>query len=536
MDQAHLARRELAQRELARKRILPFAQRSYPDYQAGWAHKLIAANLEQFLQDVVDKKSPRLMIFMPPQTGKSMLVSDIFPSWALGKYPWLRFILTSYSISLPQRFSRYVRERVKSPSYRQLFSDTQIHPEIQSAEHWETTKKGGFKAVGVGGSITGHGAEIIIVDDPFKDYEEAHSETIRETVHNWYPTTLRTRLQPGGGIININTRWHDDDLSGRLLRVDKDNLEAGVADHRLENWKVLRLPAVAEEDEYVTQDFSITSEPEENTKHILVRRKNVALHPERHDEDEWERRRLGTTAQQWSSLYQQNPVPDTGEFFKIEDFVYYDSPPVLHSYPVLFAWDLAVGQKKHNDWTVGVAGVVIPSDSYNTIQLLDMFRGRVRDKELFEAIVSMYMKYRRNAYSLGIEYGQLFLSIENQLKTEFSKHNVSPVIDDELRPVTDKRVRATPLRGWMQNHRVVFPRHQPWTEKARSELLRFDAGVNDDIVDATAWLIRMAQKLPLVPERGYRQNKSEKTVRDRLADSYRQQKLGLTTKTGYMAA
>ena len=535
MDRHALAQREMAQRDLARNRLLPFAQRSYPGYQAGWAHKLIAANLEQFLQDVVDKKSPRLMIFMPPQTGKSMLVSDIFPSWALGKYPLLRFILTSYSISLPQRFSRYVRERVKTKAYQHLFPDTRIHPEIQSAEHWETTQHGGFKAVGVGGSITGHGAEIIIVDDPFKDYEEAYSETIRETVHNWYPTTLRTRLQPGGGIININTRWHDDDLSGRLLRLDEENRKNGTPEHQLENWKVLSLPALATDSEYIDENFNLVSEPSRTT--IYVRRPGEALHPERHDVDEWTRRKIGATSQQWSALYQQNPVPDTGEFFKKEDFTFYENAPMLHDYPVYFAWDLAVGEKRTNDWTVGLCGVVIPQDGLNTLYLLDMFRQRVRDKELYEAVVNMYLKYKRNASKIGLEYGQLFLAVERPILQAFRERDITPVWDRELKPVQDKRVRATPARGWMQHHRIKFPRHAPWTETAMNEMLRFDAGVNDDIVDALAWLVRMVERVPLVskydPRKHSKTGWDEKTTEKRVRDYVRQQ---AGANKGFMSA
>ena len=534
-DRRHIAHRELAQRQLAQSRILPFATRFYPDYLAGWAHKVIAQNLEQFLQDVIDKKSPRLMIFLPPQTGKSMLASDIFPSWALGKYPHLRFILTSYSISLPQRFSRYVRERVKTRAYQQLFPDTKLHPEIQSAEHWETTKHGGFKAVGVGGSITGHGAEIIIVDDPFKDYEESQSETIREMVHNWYPTTLRTRLQPGGGIININTRWHDDDLSGRLLRRDKENREEGVPEHRLENWKVLSLPALAENDEYVERDFTVVDTPSPTS--LWVRRPGDALHPERHDEDEWNRRKIGATAQQWSALYQQNPVPDSGDFFTKDDFVFYSSLPNLHDYPVYFAWDLAVGEKRTNDWTVGLAAALIPHDGINTLYILDMFRKRVRDKELYEAVVNMYLKYKRNASKIGLEYGQLFLAVERPILEEFRKHNISPVWDRELKPVQDKRVRATPARGWMQHHRIRFPKHAPWVETAMSEMLRFDAGVNDDIVDALAWMVRMVKDAGLVrkydPRKRSGSGFDNRTVEERVKDYLRQQP---GTNTGFMSA
>jgi len=469
-------------------------------------------------------------------THNSMLVSDIFPSWALGLAPHLRFILTSYSVSLPIRFSRYNRERVKSEPYRTLFPGTSIHPEIMSAEHWETTERGGFRAVGVGGSITGHGAEIILVDDPFKDYEEAHSETIREMVHNWYPTTLRTRLQPGGGIINVNTRWHDDDLSGWLLRQDKENREEGKPESQLENWRVLSLPALATQNEFVDRDFIMHYEPAPDR--VLVRETGQPLHEERHDAEEWLCRKAGATKQQWSSLYQQNPVPDTGDFFTRADFQFYTSVPELHHYPVYFAWDLAVGERKNNDYTVGMAGVVIPRDGLNCLYLLDMFRGRVRDLELYEAVVNMYLKYRRNAARIGMEYGQLFLSVERPILEAFRKYGATPGWDRSLKPVSDKRVRATPARSWMQHHRVYFPKDAPWTEVAMNEMLRFDAGVHDDIVDALAWLVRMVHSMPTV--KAFGENKKIdawgfKPLEAQIRDYARSSRLG-GSPTGYMAS
>jgi len=529
------AQRELAARELAKKRLLPFAARFHESYNAGWAHKVIAARLEKFLDDVIHKRSPRLMLFMPPQTGKSLLVSDMFPSWALALHPELRFILTSYSASLPMRFSRYIRERLKMDSYRSLAPGTVLHPEIQSAEHWETTVGGGFRPVGVGGSVTGHGAEIIIIDDPFKDWEEANSETIRSTVHNWYPTTLRTRLQPGGGIININTRWHDDDLSGWLLRRDKENLDEGIPEDELENWDVVSLTALAERDEYVDRTFTIHSKPSPGA--VQVRSAGGALHPARHTAQEWRRRRANATSQQWSALYQQNPVPDTGEFFTRDDFMFYSSTPQLHDYPVFHAWDLAVGEKKNNDYTVGLCGALIPYGDRNALYLLDMFRGRVRDKELYEAVVNMWMKYKHNSSRIGMEYGQLFLSVERPILEAFEKENITPGWDRKLIPLSDKRVRATPARTWMQHHRVFLPKNAPWIETFQSELLRFDAGVNDDIVDALAWLVRMVHKMPTVTSNTLgkpRDIYGVKPLQDQLRDYACGQDRG--NNTGYMGA
>lgn len=524
------AQQEMARRLMARHHLIPYIMRFYPSYKAGWAHKVIAGRLEQFLDDVINKRSPRLMIWMPPQTGKSMMVSDYFPSWALGQYPELRFILSSYSSSLPIRFSRYVRERLKSQRHRTVFPESTIHKEIQSAEHWETTAGGAFRAVGVGGSVTGHSAEILLIDDPFKDFEEANSETIREIVHNWYPTTLRTRLQSGGGIININTRWHDDDLSGRQLRLDEENRKAGLPEEILENWDILSLPALAEEDEYVDSDFHLYHEP--GPGRVRVRKVGEALHPERHTATEWLTRKAGATSQQWSALYQQKPVPDSGDFFAKEDFAYYNSPPALHDYPVYFAWDLAVGEKARNDYSVGLAGVLIPKGGVNTLYILEMFRKRVRDKSLVEAIVTMYMKYRYNAAELGIEYGQLFLAIERLLQEAFERQKVAPVMNKNLRPIQDKRLRATPAAGWMQNHRIYWPRHAPWLSTAEAELLRFDAGVHDDIVDSLAWLVRMVKDKPLVRPPAMSRRR-DKTVEQLIEEYSRGQ---MDRDTGFMSA
>lgn len=536
MRRADLAQIELAQRNLAQAKILPFAKRFYPDYMAGWAHKVIAARLEMFLQQVINKESPRLMIFMPPQTGKSMLISNIFPSWALGKYPHLRFILTSYSISLPLKFSRPVRERYRSAEFRAVFPEANIHPEIQAAEHWETTKGGNFRAVGVGGSATGHSAEIIIVDDPFKDWEDANSETIRETVHNWYPTVLRTRLQAGGGIININTRWHFDDLSGRLLRQDKENRALGVPEDELENWDVLSFSALAKHDQYVTSDYRLLDYSHKDS--VLVRREGEALFPKMHSRKEWLRRKAGSTTQQFSALYQQDPVPDSGDLFTKDDFVYYNDVPEMHHYPVYFAWDLAIGEKKKNDWTVGFAGLIVPKDGMNHLYLLDMFRKRVRDIPMYDAIVNMYLKYRNNAAKIGIEYGQLFLAIEKAVLRRFAKKNISPSWDRSLKPVSDKVVRSQQARAWMQHHRVHWPRNAEWVDTARTELLQFDAGVHDDIVDALSWLVRMVDHLPViqsVSEKASRDAWNNKTTEQRLRDYMAQQGTS-TSGRGYMTA
>lgn len=527
------AKQELAERELARRHLLPFVKRFKDDYQVGWVHKVFAKELERFYEDVVAGKQPRLMIFVPPRHGKSELVSNNFPSWVLGKQPNWEIIMASHTIGLPIRFSKANRARIDSKSYAAVFPETKLDRTSTSAEEWLTTQRGGLKCGGVGSGISGFGANVFIIDDPIKDAADAKSEAVRQNVKEWYSTVAETRLAPQGGMIIVQTRWHDDDLSGWQLRQDKDNREEGIPEEHLQNWRVVSFPAIAESDEYI-DPISLDFFDEPDRGRIKVRSTGQALHPERYSLNYLKRKKVNMTDNEFSAVFQQNPVPASGEFFREEDFVYYNEPPRFHQYPILFAWDTAIGLKRANDYTVGVAGLVIPKGMLNHIYILDMFRNRVRDRAQVEAIVNMYLQYQKNAASLGVEQGQIWMSIEERVRAEFALHGLSPVVDETLVPVTDKRVRATPLQGWMNNHRVWFPKHQPWTQKIKDELLRFDSGVHDDIVDALAWLIRMAAKMPLVtkfqPEMGFK----GRSVQQQLDDYYAKQHSG-TSNLGYLA-
>ena len=198
------ARAELALRFLTRKRLLPFVERFNPDYQAGWVHKDICKRLEEFSRDVGEKKSPRLMLFMPPRHGKSTLASVAFPAWHLGRHPQHEFISCSYSGSLAMGFSRKVRGLLREDGFKSAFK-TRLDPTSQSAEAWLTTAGGGYVAAGVGGGITGKGAHVLVIDDPVKNRDDAESSNARESAWDWYTSTAYTRLAPGGGVLVILT-------------------------------------------------------------------------------------------------------------------------------------------------------------------------------------------------------------------------------------------------------------------------------------------------------------------------------------------
>jgi predicted phage terminase large subunit-like protein len=484
--------KELIRRELSRRKLIWFTKHFTPRYDVGWLHREIADNLEAFLEDVVAAKNPRLMLFVPPRHGKSELVSRKFPAWALGKYPWLEFISASYDLSLPMEFSRHNRALLRDPYYKRLF-ETRLDNENQNVEWWRTSKGGGFLPAGVAGPITGKGAHILNIDDPVKNAEDADSETIRAKAWDWFGSTAMTRLAPQSGVVLTMTRWHDADLAGMALdrmysmirerdelvanwRAEKvaegeiERLVAGL-EEEIDLWKVIKYPAIAEEDE-------------------SNRKKGEALHPTRFPVARL--MRIKNSAMQprhWSALYQQNPIPDEGLYFKAEN-IRYSSRPSFEQYPVRIAFDLAIGQKQSNDYTVGVAGCL---DEANQVHVLEMVRGRWDTDEIAEAILGMYMKYAQYTSNVvvGIERGQLELAVRPALRKLMDERKLYPAFDDTLKPITDKMVRARPLQGIAQRGLLLFPTNTPWVEVAVHELLRFPGGVNDDIVDALAWLARM---------------------------------------------
>jgi predicted phage terminase large subunit-like protein len=502
--------KELIRRELCRRKLIYYTQHFTPRYDIGWLHREIADELEKFLDDVVNSKSPRLMLFVPPRHGKSELVSRKFPSWSLGKYPWLEFISASYDLSLPMEFSRHNRQLLRDPYYKRLF-DTRLDPDNQNAEWWRTTKGGGFLPAGVAGPITGKGAHILNIDDPVKNAEDADSDVQRKKAWDWFGSTAMSRLAPQSGAVITMTRWHDADLAGMaldnmfsLLR-ERDELVANWrADHTSESeiermiagleeeidmWKVIKYPALAEEDE----------------QH---RKKGEALHPARYPVARLKRLKNTLQPRHWSALYQQNPVPEEGLYFKVEN-IRYGAAVDWRELPIRIAFDLAIGQKQSNDYTVGVAGCL---DEANQIHVLEMVRGRWDTDDIAMAILGLYRKYysQNKDIVIGIEKGQLELAVKPTLRKLMDEHKLFPSFDDTLKPITDKHVRARPLQGVAQRGLFILPHGAGWTDALVHEFLRFPGGVNDDIVDACAWLARMFSNVNAPKRKKQKQHKSWK--------------------------
>lgn len=534
------AQQELASRVLARRRLLHFIKRRDSTYLDGWVHADICRRLERFSDQVAAGTSPRLMLLMPPRHGKSRIASQEFPAWHLGRNPTHEFIAASYNVSLPMGFSRKVQACLEDPRYP--FEGVKLDQGNKSAETWGIEGyPGGFIAAGVGGGITGKGAHILLIDDPIKNAEEADSAVVREALWDWYMSTAYTRLAPGGGVLVIQTCWHDDDLAGRLQQA----MVADLDDPDVDRFEIIKYPAIADADEWIendTDDVVRIESPEkverevielrldehraaaterakdeiDVTKYKLQRAKGEPLHPARYDLTRLMRIKKALTTRFWSALYQQNPAPEDGAFFLREQFKRAQLPP-KNACNVYITVDFAITEKQRNDSTVIRVGL---QDEFDMLHMADMVRIKSNDpQKIIDALIMLIMRWRVPHMRMGFENGQIFLSMKVALDQRLRKERLF-IPYEVLQPVTDKQARATPLQGRMQQGRVSFAEGVEWFPVTQNEYLRFPTGIHDDIVDADAWLARLVEKYaaPRLPK-----PKAEKSWKDQIPKIVRAQ-------------
>ena len=484
--------KEVAARELCRRRLMPFIQRFRPKYMPGWVHKDICRRLERFVEAVERGEEPRLLLMMPPRGGKSEIGSRHFPAWVLGKHPEWEIIAASHTGSLTLSFSRYIRDLLRDPAYNVVFPDPHLDPSSQSVENWNLLEGGGYLAAGVGTGITGRGAHILLLDDLVKDQEAADSPTIRENTWEWYISTAHSRLAPGGGVLGIMTWWSEDDWAGRIQETMKGDGE---------KFEIVRYPAINDEgDEYILSDDSIEQIPPGSPVpegSVMTRPMNSALHPERYDLKSLLKKKLNYMAagmvRMWNALYQQNPTPDSGIMFTKDLFRRYVHPPSRRGRLIYQAWDFAITEKTASDWTVCAT---IMQDEFDNLYILDVFRFKSGDgNAIVEHMIDQYVLW--DADYLGMEDGQIWKSIRSQFEKRCKERKVYPSTQI-LVPLTDKLVRANPIKGRMQLGKVYFPEEgsRPWVDVCVREMIVFPNGKHDDQVDALAWAVRMTLDRP----------------------------------------
>jgi len=444
--------------EWASRSLIRFTKRTFPEYRAGWFHEAVAGKVDQFVADVAHKKSPRLILTAPPQHGKSELISRRLPAFALGRNPDLRIIAASYASDLVYGFSNDVQHIMDSELYHQIFPGTRIVGQFARAGTAKRTaalfevvgRLGRYRAAGVGGGITGEPADILILDDLIKDYSEAMSDTIRNSTFDWFTSTAMTRLQEGGGVIMMATRWHMDDPIGRLLRTQADR------------WTVINFPALAEQDE-------------------PHRRMGEPLTVERFSKESLLQKKADMGSYKWNALYQQRPSPLGGGIFKRDDWRFYRQPPATFDF-MLQSWDCAFKDKTTSSYGVGHVWAVKGADKY----LLDQVRGHFSFGATVTAIRSLSAKWPKADRKL-IEDKANGTAIIDTLQ-----HEIPGIIAVE--PAGGKEARAHAVSSEVEAHNVYLPEGAPWVHDFIEECAAFPTGAHDDQVDAmTQALIRIRE-------------------------------------------
>jgi predicted phage terminase large subunit-like protein len=407
------------------------------------------------LQDVADGITPNLMVFMPPGSAKSTYVDVVFVPWFMARKPKQNVILTSYGSDLARKQGRRARQLVKSKGFQLLF-DTALSAESSAADEWSLANGSEYMAGGILSGVTGNRADLLVVDDPVKGREEADSETIRKKTLAAYQDDLTTRLKPGGRQVIIQTRWHEDDLSGSILPDDWAG-ESGLikgCDGRL--WRVLCIPAIAG-----------AGDP-------LGREPGEYLWPEWFPEEHWQP--FKQNQRTWSALYQQRPQPDEGTFFQRAWFKEWEAKPTLRYYG---SSDYAVTDGG-GDYTVHrVWGI----DAEGHLYRVDGWRGQTTSDAWVEKKLDLIKQYRPLAW-FG-EGGVIQKAVEPMIKRRMRERSTFCRLE-WLPSVSDKPTRARSFQAMAASGRVFV---EPGADL--SEFLSFPAGKHDDDVD-TASLIGRA--------------------------------------------
>jgi predicted phage terminase large subunit-like protein len=384
------------------------------------------------------------MILMPPGSAKSTYASVIFPVWWFTQHPRTSIISASHSLGLAEHFSRRVRRLI---ILKQHFLGFSVARDQRAIDIWNTSDGGEYLSIGVRGAITGRRADLVIIDDPIKSQADAESGRQREHIWEWYKSDVTTRLKPGGKVVLIMTRWHVDDLGGQLLEQSRAE------------WRVVRLPALAEPDDPLGRAVGTPLWPEWEDGAALMRKRDL----------------IGERA--WSALFQQMPLPSSGRLFSIDRITVV--PPERDAEATVRAWDLAAtGNTGRNDpdWTVGIK---LSLNKNGRFLILDVARIRGTPHQVEELIVNTAQKDgTKVTVAIPEDPGQAGKSQMSYLTRQLAGFHVI-----SSRETGSKATRAMPLASQVEGGNVSIVRAD-WTRALLDEMRDFPWGKKDDQVDA----------------------------------------------------
>jgi len=432
-------------RERSQNQFLHYVRRMWPGFIAGRHHKLMADKFERIARG----ESKRVIINMPPRHTKSEFASFLLPSWFLGKYPEKKVIQTSHTAELAVGFGRKVRNLVGSDVYKDVFPDVGLQADSKAAGRWSTNKGGEYFAIGVGGAVTGKGADLLIIDDPHSEQEAKLAmtdPTIFDSVYEWYTSGPRQRLQPGGSIVIVMTRWSTKDLTGRILK-------SSVEDEKVNEWEVIELPALL---------------PSGNP-----------LWPEFWPIEELEALKAELPLPKWNAQYQQKPTSEEGAIIKREWWRRWESdrPPPCEF--MIQSWDTAFTKNNRSDYSACTTwGVFHPDEGPDAhVILLDAFKERMEFPELKRKAFEMYKDWEPDAFVVEAKAAGAPLIYE-------LRQMGIPVQEFTPSRGNDKVVRVNAVSDLFSSGKVWAPRKR-WADEVIEEIAGFPYSDNDDLTDST---------------------------------------------------
>jgi predicted phage terminase large subunit-like protein len=429
----------LNKQEQCHNSFLFYVEQMWPEFICGCHHEIFAQKLE----DVANGKINRLIVNMPPRHTKSEFCSTYFPAWIMGKQPNRKIMQTTHTGELAVRFGRKVRNMMDSVEYKRIFDNVELQADSKSAGRWETNKGGEYFAAGVGGAITGRGADLLIIDDPHSE-QDALSPSALESCWEWYTSGPRQRLQPGGAIIVVMTRWSTIDLTAKLLDAQKEE----AADQ----WEVVEFPAI----------FPDT---------------NDSLWPEFWDITELEKVKASLPVQKWNAQWMQNPTSEEGSIIKREwwnIWEYDEMPPVSY---IIQSYDTAFSKKENADYSaISTWGVFRPTpDSPDCLILLDAQKGRWDFPELKRIAFNEYKYWEPDMTLIEAK------ASGTPLTHELRRLGI-PVVNYSPTRGHDKSTRMHSVAPIFESKLVYAPQRK-FAEEMIEECASFPFGKNDDLCD-----------------------------------------------------
>lgn len=444
--EAQLTRLEkLKERELCQQRFIKFVEKAWPTFISGAHHKRMAHAFER----VASGELKRLIINMPPRHTKSEFASYLLPAWFLGRFPHKKVIQTSHTAELAVGFGRKVRNLVDSEAYKDVFPGVSLQADSKAAGRWNTSAGGDYFAIGVGGAVTGKGADILIIDDPHSEQEAALASTspeIYDKVYEWYTSGPRQRLQPGGAIVIVMTRWSLRDLTGQVLKASA--LRGG------EEWEVIEFPAIL---------------PSGNP-----------LWPQFWSFEELEALREELPNAKWQAQYQQNPVGNESAIVKRDWWKWWEKEDPPRCEYVLQTWDTAFEKHNRADYSAGTTWGVFYQDEDRgnpNIILLNVYKKRVEYPELKRDVLKEYTYYDPDGVLIEKK------STGAPLIYDLRAMGI-PVQEYTPSRGQDKIARLNSVSDMIASGKVWVPQTR-WAEELVDEIAAFPAGEHDDLVDAT---------------------------------------------------